>query len=144
MILSCLILSSCFFNDIDRDYDESYKIEFGFNCGWCAGSQFINLVDGRIRYDGDIPCGEDKGRTVKVDEFASEQWDRLISSYNHDTFLQLEYNQCNVCVDGCDEIIRITKNDITHELSYNPGDTIPGVEELQEKLRMLMLDYLED
>ena len=144
VLLSVFLFSSCIFGDDEKDVDESYKIEYGFACGWCGGTGSIELVNGQIRYKREIPCGDEKGTDTRTDKFSPEQWNDLISSYDYDYYLGLEYSECNVCVDGCDEIITITKDEITHELRYDPGDTIPGLEVFQEKLRALMLNYQKD
>lgn len=138
------LIPSCLFDNGDDDWDDSYKIEYGFACGWCGGTGFIEIIQEQISYEREIPCGENEGIHTESDNLISEQWEELISSYNHADFLKLDYSQCNVCVDGCDEIIRITKDDQTHELRYNPGDTIPGIKVLQEKLRMMMSEYQDN
>lgn len=136
------LIASC--SDDNNNFDDSHKIEFGFACGWCGGSGSITLIDGQIRYKREIPCGENEGTQNQSDRLSSEQWYELVSCFDHEYFMDLEYNQCNVCVDGCDEIIRITKDEITHEIRYNPGDTIPGLEDLQEKLRDYILEFQPD
>lgn len=144
VLVSAFILSSCIFSDDDKDYDESYKIEFGFACGWCAGTGSITLLDGQIKYLREIPCGENKGSKSETEEFSAEEWNKLISSFDFDYFTTLEQNECNVCADGCDEIIKITKNNVIHEIRYNPSEDIEGIELLQEKLREYSATYFEN
>ncbi len=142
LLFLALLAFSC--TESDPLPDDSIKIEFGFECGWCAGSGFITITNTRIGYKRIIPCGENKGSDSDNDDFSADNWDQLISCFDQEYYTTLEYNQCNVCVDGCDEIIRVTKDEESHELRYNPGDTIPGLEALQEKLRALMSTYKQD
>lgn len=144
LIIVVFISLSCLKEDDKPELDDSYVIEYGFQCGWCGGTGFITIMPGEITYQRIIPCGEKEGEVTLSDELDSDEWEELLSSYDHDQFLNLEYNQCNVCVDGCDEIIRIRANNHTHEITYSPGDTIPGLLDLQDKLRNYMSDYYTD
>ena len=56
----------------------------------------------------------------------------------------LEYNECNVCADGCDEIIRIHDGIGSHELSYSPGEALEGMENLRAKHGELLAEFNEE
>jgi hypothetical protein len=114
------------------------KFEFGQVCGWCAGEEFITITSKEINYERKIPCGEGKGTTKKSSSISSSEWNKIISSFNMNEFKTLEYNTCNVCVDGCDEIIRITENNDTYEIRYSPSDKIQETENLRHDLSELM------
>jgi hypothetical protein len=107
-------------------------------CGWCAGEEFITITSSEINYERKIPCGEGKGTTKKSSSISSSEWNKIISSFNMKEFKTLEYNSCNVCVDGCDEIIRITENNNTHEIRYSPSDKIQETENLRHYLSEVM------
>jgi hypothetical protein len=47
-------------------------------------------------------------------------------------------------VDGCDEIIKITKDGELHEIRYSPGLEIEGLKKFQGKLKMLMEEFREE
>lgn len=135
-ILSCL-------KDDEPGVDDSYLIEFGSECGWCAGSGFITISKAKIEYERNIPCGENQGTDKKNQIFTDNEWNQLLESFDYDYFITLDYNICNVCADGCDEIIRITKDNIVHEIRYNPSESIEGLETLQEKLREYLAEFYE-
>jgi hypothetical protein len=139
-LLVLVFILSC--SNVDEpNIDESFVIEFGSECGWCAGSGFISVKKNLIEYERNIPCGENKGTENKSEVLDSTKWEDLITSFDYDYFTTLDYNVCNVCADGCDEIIRITKDDMTYEIRYNPSENIEGIELLQEKLREYWAEF---
>lgn len=141
-LFTLLSVLSCS-DDNGPDINDSYIIEFGSECGWCAGSGYITVKKGELEYERNIPCGENKGIENKSKDLDIAIWEDLITSFDYDYFVTLDYNVCNVCADGCDEIIRITKNDITHEIRYNPSENIEGIELLQEKLREYSAEFYD-
>lgn len=135
-LLALVFVLSCSKDD-ELDVDDSYVIEFETLCGWNIGNKFIFIEKGEIKYGSKVVF-------VKTKSLSSKAWKELIASFDINLFENLDYNTCNVCVDGCDEIIRITSDDNSHEIRYNPGDTIPGLEDLQKKLRAYMTEIYPD
>lgn len=121
----------------------SYIIEFGSECGWCAGQEYITVSNSKVEYLRNIPCGENQGATNKSRNLNSDEWEALKSSFDYSLFVTLEYNECNVCVDGCDEIIRITEGEKSHELRYSFSDEVEGMEMFRQKLTDLMEEMRE-
>lgn len=140
-VLSLLFLAGCEKENLNAT--DSFRIEFGSVCGWCAGEEKITVSQSKIEYTRIIPCGENEGQTELKRTINSEEWDNLINTLDYDYFLTLDYNECNVCVDGCDEFIKITKNGEPHEISYTPGTEIEGIESFQEKLEELLAGFTE-
>ncbi len=141
-VLSLMLLTGCEEENIKAK--DSYRIEFGSVCGWCAGEEKITVTESKVKYFREIPCGENAGKTELSRSYSSDDWDELVHSLEYDHFLVLDYNTCNVCVDGCDEFIIITKDGETHEIRYNPGTEIEGIEGFQEKLEELLDGFTED
>ncbi len=100
----------------------------------------ISLTSAKIEYTRTIPCDENKGITNKIASITEAKWDSIRSSFDYDLFRTLEYNECNYCADGCDEIIRITENNNTHELRYSPEKEIEGIENLRQILAGILSD----
>lgn len=141
LVLTVLLISSCF-----RDHSEekgNFVIEFGTQCGWCAGEEYIEVSYSQVEYLRDIPCGEDEGLTTRSKQISSLVWDSLRASFDYDYFLTLDYNECNVCVDGCDERIKITHNGSAHEIRYSPSLDIDGMEKFRKKLKGMVEDFHE-
>lgn len=118
--------------------EEELKIEFGSVCGWCAGEEFITVTSSKISYYRNIPCGDDKGITRKSRKISGSEWNEIISSFDNEEFKKLNYNACNVCADGCDEIIRIAYNESIHEIRYSPSEEIRNTKNLREILSVLL------
>ncbi len=123
--------------------EKTFFIEFGSECGWCAGQEYIKISEAEVIYTRNIPCGDEKGTVTKSRSISNETWDSIYNSLDYDLFLSLDYNECNVCADGCDEIIRITNNGNTHPLRYTPSTSIEGLENLQENLMQLLIEMRE-
>lgn len=139
LLLFLLFIFSCSKNS--EEQDNSTLIEFGVECGWCGGTRWLNFEKGKVEYKRVIPCGENKGTENKSKLLDEQSWNELITCFDFDYFTTLDYNECNVCVDGCDEIIRITQNNVVHEIRYNLSDNIKGLELLQEKLRAYSAEF---
>ena len=135
------ILISCDNDEIELK--EDFKIEYGSVCGWCAGEEFITVTSSQIEYYRNIPCGDNKGTTQKSRKISASEWNEIISSVDYSKFKKLEYNTCNVCVDGCDEIIRITENNNDHEIRYSVSDEIEEVKKTRQILSALLENMRE-
>jgi len=133
-----ITLGSC-----EKDSDSSneiFMIEFGSECGWCAGKEYISISETTIKYVRTIPCDENQGVTQKSKSITTARWDSICSSFDYNKFKKLEYNECNVCVDGCDEIIKITQNRTEQQLRYAPGEEIEGIKNLRQILAGIMIE----
>jgi len=141
IIFTFSILISCDENEIELK--EDFKIEYGSVCGWCAGEEFITVTSSQIEYYRNIPCGDNKGTTQKSRKISASEWNEIISSVDYSKFKKLEYNTCNVCADGCDEIIRITENNNDHEIRYSVSDEIEEVKKTRQILSALLENMRE-
>ena len=125
---------SCSKQDNDFGDHGNLTIEFGTVCGWCAGEEKITVSPSKADYYRNIPCGDDKGTLRESVAISPNEWDEISSSFDYNYFLTLDFNDCNVCVDGCDEFIIITKNGFSHEIRYAPSKVIEGMDELRQQL----------
>lgn len=110
---------------------------------WCGGQEYITITYSKVEYERNIPCGENEGISTKSKNLSNEDWEIISNSFDYSLFKTLEYTECNVCIDGCDEIIQITENESTHELRYSFSDEIEGMESLREILLELMNEMRE-
>ena len=120
---------------------ETMTIEYGTECGWCAGSEFIAVTDNKVVYTRTIPCGQNEGTVQITRTLSPERWQAITESFDYDQFRRLRQDACNVCADGCDEIIRITRDGKIHQIRYTPGSVFAATEELQALLHELMLEF---
>ena len=140
-IVVLLILNACEKSEIPAQ--ENFKIEFGTECGWCAGQEFIAITNSKLEYTRNIPCGDEKGTKKREREITSEEWSDISSSFDYSLFKTLAYNSCNVCADGCDEIIKITENDSIYEIRYSSPDEVEETKDLRQILNKIMGEMRE-
>ena len=144
LILVSAFIISCSKGKDDFGEHNSLVIEYGTVCGWCAGEETVTVSSVKVDYLRHIPCGEDEGTTNKTNAMDEEKWNDLISSFDYSYFLTLDYNECNVCADGCDEFIKITIEGSTHEIRYAPSTKIDGLIDLRKKLNTLLNEISSD
>ncbi len=140
-VLFVFFLFSLSCSDDIKMSDSDFSIEFGFACGWCGGTANLIIEKGKLSYERRIPCGENEGTETNSRALTEAEWDEITSSFDYNYLARLDNSACNVCVDGCDEIIRIKKQGETHELRYNPSETIEGLQNFQELLRKYFAEF---
>lgn len=139
MGLGILMFLACFAGCLDEETVAiDFSIKYGTTCGWCAGEEYITISDSEILYERNIPCGGEKGLTKKSRKLDSAEWNTILESFEYELFKTLDYNECNVCADGCDEIIKISDGDFVHEIRYSPAENVEGMEDLREILSNIM------
>ncbi|MDX1284409.1 MAG: hypothetical protein R3182_05340 [Draconibacterium sp.] len=136
-----LILVFLFSCSEEEIIDQDFVIKFGSECGWCAGQEYIFVSSEKIKYQRTIPCGENEGVANKSREISSAEWNEILDSFDYSKFLTLEFNKCNVCVDGCDELIEIEQTGNTHAIRYNPQEEIEGMGDLQFLLKEILKGF---
>ena len=141
MILISILFVYC--SDSDDEFGEHgpIVIEYGTFCGWCAGEEKITVSSVKTDYFRNIPCGENEETTNKTKKMSLEKWNEIILSFDYNQFLTLDYNECNVCADGCDEFIIITKRGESHEIRYSPSEEIEGIKELRQILNKRLEEF---
>ena len=144
LILIIPFIISCSKQDDEFGGHGSFVIEYGTVCGWCAGEESVTVSVVKADYLRQIPCGDEEGTQNKTIALSEEAWNDIISSFDYSWFQTLDYNECNVCADGCDEFIKITNNASTHEIRYSPSTEIDGLNNLREKLNDIMNEMASD
>ena len=135
LLLSVLFVF-VFCSDKSTDWQENITIEFGTACGWCAGYETLTISDLTVNFQRIIPCGENQGTFQNSKPISQDEWNEITASFNYSYFQSLDFDECNVCVDGCDEHIQITENHKSHTITYSPSTEIAGLENLRENIVM--------
>ena len=141
ILLPLLIFTQC--SEEATDVQGEIIIKYGMECGWCAGQEYLTVSKAKIIYQRIIPCGENEGASTDEKMMDPYTWEVLKSSFDHSLFITLEYDECNVCVDGCDEIIEITDGESVHMIRYTPSEEVPEVQQLREFLEEMMEEIRE-
>lgn len=144
LALILIVILSCSKQKDEFGEHGSLVIEFGTACGWCSGEETITVSSEKADYLRLIPCGENKGTTDKTIEISEGKWNDIISCFDYSHFLTLDYNECNIYADGCDEFIKITHEGSSHEIRYSPSENIDGLNDLRQELNNLMSEISSD
>jgi hypothetical protein len=116
-------------------------IDAGFVCGWGSGQDSIEITRHSITYRYWIPARSPAPVINKTREVTEIEWEEISSYVNLSEFLNLDYNTCNVCVDGCDEWISVQNDNISHKITFDKGLKIKTISSLQAKLAALRAEF---
>lgn len=114
--------------------ESSLKIRAGFMCGWGSGEDSLYISNTVIKYVYYVPA---QSRLPKINETRTTteaEWANVLNSLDLNNFVKLDYNSCNICVDGCDEWIKIQDDQISHQIRFGMGSKIDSISDLQTLL----------
>jgi len=114
--------------------DSETKITAGYVCGWGSGEDSLVITSGKVSYRFFVPASSSKPSVTVSRSLTAAEQEEIRNAVDFPTFSQLEYNSCNVCVDGCDEWIIIKYLRSTHEIRYSKGQQINSISQLQSIL----------
>jgi hypothetical protein len=117
------------------------SISAGFVCGWGSGMDSISITRNLITYRYWIPATSPAPVIDKARPVTESEWKEILSYVNFSEFLNLDYQSCNVCVDGCDEWILIQNDNISHKITYDKGLEIKAISSLQAKLASIRAEF---
>lgn len=140
-ISALLILLSCEKPDSNETDNSKLVIKAGFMCGWGAGEDSIEITQTAIKYVYYVPNKSRQPQIRKTRAVSSAEWAEILNAVNMDNFVKLNYNTCNVCVDGCDEWIYIKEDNLSHQIRFGKGATIDSISKLQIKLEQLRTEF---
>jgi hypothetical protein len=132
---------SCNSNDDVKPIEKDYNlvISTGTQCGWCTGTDSINVDCDAMHYETNNPCNNP---SVKIDMSTSaSDWNELESTFDWNEFNSINLNTCNYCADGCDTWISITCNNEFHRIQYGYEDSlvVKNIKPLIDKLAELKI-----
>ena len=143
MILSSCCLISCRKTEnVDLNQENSSMvIKAGFVCGWGAGEDSLIISSKRIKYVYSVPAKSNIPEINQTRSTTSADWEKITSSINLKNFLRLDYNTCNICVDGCDEWISLKNDSIFHQIRFGLGYKIDSIKPLQDLLAQFRSEF---
>jgi hypothetical protein len=116
-------------------------IKAGFACGWGLGEDSLEISKTMVKYVYYIPAKSHEPVINKTRAVSDSEWTEILSDINLDDFVKLNYQTCNICVDGCDEWIFIQDDIISHNIRFNRGEKIDQINKLQNKLEQLRTEF---
>jgi hypothetical protein len=124
-LLSLVILFSC------KKTDDDLIIKAGYACGWGAGQDSLVISQSEIKYVYWVPARYSHAVIDTIRALTKSEWDEIVDAVNISTFRKLDYNSCNICVDGCDEWISMQGDNVNHQIRYSKGLQIESIAKLQ-------------
>lgn len=121
--------------------NNSLIIKAGFMCGWGSGEDSLIISNTTIKYVYSVPAKSQIPEINKSRQTTTTEWNNILNSINFSNFLNLNYNSCNICVDGCDEWIFIKNNSISHQIRFGLGYKIDSIKPLQDILAQLRSEF---
>jgi hypothetical protein len=133
--LICLSGLFSLFTGCEKNSDTSgLSINAGYACGWGAGQDSIEISRYIIKYVYYVPSQSSLPLIRTSRSVTESEWNEITDSFNLEAFNRLKYNECNICVDGCDEWISVKNIQMTHSIRYSKGLVIADVSRLQKIL----------
>ena len=139
LILIFLVLLGCKKSDLTSNSD--LIIKAGFMCGWGSGEDSLEISQSKITYVYYIPSQSRVPIINKSRAVTESEWKQILDIVNLDDFIKLNYQSCNICVDGCDEWISIQDDEISHNIRFGKGSQIDTISRLQNKLAELRAEF---
>lgn len=116
-------------------------IKAGFACGWGSGEDSLEISKTTIRYVYYIPAKFREPVINITRPVTDSEWTEVLNDINLDDFVKLNYQSCNICVDGCDEWISIKGDQVSHEIRFAKGLNIDPIGKFQNKLAQLRAEF---
>jgi hypothetical protein len=126
--------------NINRE-ESTLKIRAGFMCGWGTGEDSLYISNSVIKYVYSIPAQSNIPKINKTRATTDDEWVNILNSLDLDNFLKLNYNSCNICVDGCDEWIKIQDDRVSHQIRFGLGAKIDSISNLQTLLAQYRSEF---
>ena len=139
ILTTFFILLSCKKSELPPDSD--LIIKAGFICGWGSGEDSLEISQSKIKYVYYIPAQSRMPIIRKSRSVTENEWREILNDVNLDDFLKLNYQSCNICVDGCDEWISVQNYKISHIITFGKGSQIATISRLQNKLAELRAEF---
>jgi hypothetical protein len=124
-----------------KEENNSLVIKSGFMCGWGAGQDSLVISSTMIKYVYSVPSNSQVPEIIKERPTTATEWNNILNSINLNNFLNLNYNSCNICFDGCDEWITVKNDSISHQIRFGMGLKIDSIKPLQDILSQLRTEF---
>lgn len=118
-----LIINGCSFNEPDESKQiQDYIIKTGTVCGWCSKNDTLTIKGNDIKYLNYLQCNNINPSSIKSGKLTQETLNSLILKLNFEEFKTIKLNSCNICFDGCDNWISVSKGNEFHLIRYSGNE----------------------
>jgi len=118
-------------------------IKTGTICGWCSKNDTLIISGKSFRYVNYIQCSATNPSVSKTGQIAPEEVETLSNKLDFQEFEKLDLNSCNVCFDGCDDWITVTKGSETHSIRFAANEPkLQSIKAFVDELNAVKSRYL--
>ena len=96
---------------------DDLQISINTACGWCAPGDSMTITKTSTAYKYYPSSCSKEGKPISK-ATGQADWDDLLQLLDLEKFHSINLNECNICVDGCDEWITIQQGDYKHTIRY--------------------------
>ena len=128
-------------NDPIIKHNTSLVIKAGYMCGWGSGQDSLIISSTTIKYVYSAPARSQIPVINTERQTTAAEWNDILNSINYSNFSKLNYNTCNICVDGCDEWISIKNISVSHQIRFGLGLKIDSIKSLQAIIEQLRSEF---
>lgn len=138
-ILSCQKASS-----VHAVTEDEIQISINTACGWCAPGDSMTITKATTAYKYRPSSCSIDGELISSGT-QQEQWRNLVQLLDLEKFNSINLNECNICVDGCDEWITIKQNRYEHTIRYGSiqNEKLKEIKPFIEKLHAIRAEMKE-
>lgn len=135
-----LVLLSCMSNDVESGEKPSCPetnnsvLGYRYVCGWGAHNDSISLDGNTLTYKF---TSDENYKQVYI---TCDEQEVLWKKIDINEFNKINFNTCNVCVDGCDYTISIKTNTNYHEITVGEEESkqLPEVKAFVDQLKEIV------
>lgn len=127
----------------NEDLEQSdLVIKTGTVCGWCAQNDTLVISGRKVKYVNYIECSTTNPSVSKTSQMEAAELRSLTDKLDFAEFKKLDMNSCNVCVDGCDDWISISKGSEKHIVLFGRAEAkLQPIKEFVDELNALKDKY---
>lgn len=147
LLILIFLLTTCLFGCKKSEDNSSLKdkpnliITAGYMCGWGSGEDSLIISSTLIKYVYSVPARSSTPEIYKIRPTTTIEWNSIVNSININNFINLNYNSCNICVDGCDEWISVKTDSLIHQIRFGLGLKIDSIKQLQNIISQLRSEF---
>ena len=144
IFLFIVVMISCAKDDLSVDKSEKtdYIFQYEYRCGWCFGAQQITITGNELTFVHEPYCdldSQNEKTTLSDDDLEDLNLEELLLKVQ-----QMQLNECGVCYDGCDEVIRFIVGEQTYEIIFDDDEQVIELMDHVEKLREITAGYVDE
>lgn len=131
-----VLFHSCEHSEMEDAANDEVLFTYISACGWCAGSEELNIRGNTASYQYHAVC-DNPSKSSEL-ELSTEQLKALNLSYLFQQLKNMNIDECGVCVDGCDELLRFETENQEFFIRFTSDDSLSTIISELEQIRLLL------